>query len=245
MINSCAYLLVVHGSRNSNYQKSLTTLANLVRNNLQNQNLLVKLDTAYLELTEQSLAEKIVVFAQDCVINNYQTLKILPLFLLAGSHVKQDIPQELSQAQQILQQQNIDIKIQLLAHLGKEKRLVKLLEQKYQEQLTKERILIAHGTTLEAGNQECEQLALSLEAKLAYWSIPPSFSTILTNLADRVPSITILPYFLFTGKISEAISESIKQLQEQYPETKFSFIEPFGATAELASIITEILLGQT
>ena len=237
-MNSCAYLLVVHGSRNSAYKKSLATLADLVRNNLQNRGWPVKLDTAYLELSEQSLAEKIVDFAQYCVINNYQHIKILPLFLLAGTHVKQDIPRELTEAKEILQRQNISINIQLLPHLGEDKRLLNLLEQKYKNHPTDVRIIIAHGTSLANGNEEFERLALSIQGKFAYWSISPSFMEILTSLANSKPkSIAILPYFLFTGKISKAIGESINNLQLQYPETKFILIEPIGATVELASII--------
>lgn len=243
MINHCAYLLVVHGSRQLAYQQSVENLANLVRNNLLSQKFSVKLNTAYLELSEQSLGEKIANFAQDCVINNYQKLKILPLFLLEGTHVKQDIPEEINYAQIFLQKKNINIEIELLPYLGKDQKLIKLLENKYQKYPADCRIIIAHGTSLKKGNQECEQLALSLNAHLAYWSKQPFFTELLPTLINNnCQSIAILPYFLFTGKISLAIAEQVKQLQLQYPENKLFYIEQLGATEELASIITKIFI---
>jgi len=242
MINHCAYLLVVHGSRQLTYQQSVENLTNLIRNNLLSQKLPVKLDTAYLELSEQSLGEKIASFAQDCIINNYQKLKILPLFLLSGTHVKQDIPEEITRAKQLLEQANININIELLPYLGKEQKLIKLLENKYQKHPADCRVIIAHGTSLTEGNQECEQLALSLNAHLAYWSKQPFLKELLPTLVNNnYQNIAILPYFLFTGKISVAISEKVNQLQLEYPENKLFYIEPLGVTEELASIITEIL----
>lgn len=243
MTNSCAYLLVVHGSKNSNYQKSVNTLANLVKNNLQNQNLLCELDISYLELSQQSLSSKIIDFAKYCSNKNYKNIKILPLFLLAGTHVKQDIPTEFNEAKNIIQEQKININIELIEHLGSHQSFLNFLIEKYQHSRKDNLIIIAHGTTLPNGNQEIENLAKYLKAELAFWSINPTIEEKITFLIDsNYKNINILPYFLFRGKITELIALKIDDLSTKYPQIKLTLFEPIGITEQLTNIITKILI---
>ena len=105
-----AYLLVTHGSRDPRPQIALERLSYLVEQHIQQKteretyshdrkthNCAVRspvtiVQTATLELSELSLSEKISRLAPNLANMGIKTLKIIPLFLLAGVHVREDIP---------------------------------------------------------------------------------------------------------------------------------------------------------
>jgi sirohydrochlorin ferrochelatase len=256
---SSAHLLVAHGSRNSDYQMSLQKLAHLVRQQLrqkegetqlntsENNQFEVKqtsgglplIDTAYLELGGLSLSEAMVNFAYLALSQNYQFVKIIPLFLLSGVHLREDIPAQLKLARQELKDR---IDLELMPHLGSYQSLVKLLQQQFRQLPSQKRILLAHGSCLATGNQKCEQIAAQLEAELAYWSISPSLAEKVASLRELgIQSIAIIPYFLFEGKITQAIASQIEYLQKQYPQLQLLGGKPLGATRELANVIVHEL----
>ena len=259
MIISSAHLLVAHGSRNSHYQINLQKLAHLVQQQViqkyrQNQltstedNKLERkqfslylplVDIAYLELTSIPLSEAIINFAFQALLQNYQFIKIIPLFLSSGVHVLQDIPEQIKLAQEKLTNH---IEIQLMPHLGSYQSLVKLLEKQFIQLPVQKRILLAHGSRLNTGNQQCEQIAAQLEAEVAYWSVNPSLKEKVASLVELgVQSIAIIPYFLFEGKITQALVYQIEQLQTEYPQIKLLAGKPLGATRELANLIVDEL----
>ncbi|NCO75649.1 MAG: sirohydrochlorin chelatase [Cyanobacteria bacterium] len=229
-----AYIFVVHGSRNPNYRHQLHKLTENITKLLSKEGFSPLLTTAYLELENQPLSFKISDFAQECAIKGYATLKILPLFLLSGTHVLQDIPQQVEIARL-----SSSIPLELMPHLGKSEDLMALLQNKYQQQPTTHRILLSHGTSITQGNQEIKAIAQKLNANIAYWSIFPYFANIIDNLLNYNPeSIAIVPYFLFSGKITETIEQEIV-LRSKNTKTKLIFIPPFGATKELAQVIVK------
>lgn len=231
-----AYMLVVHGSRNPTYRQQLDQLQQLIIEKLRSEGFIAPIATAYLELGDQSLSEKIINFAQKYSKQGYTTLKILPLFLLSGTHVLKDIPEEVE-----ISRPFSPLKIELMIHLGQSKDLITLLDHKYQQQPTTHRILLSHGTKIAQGNQESEQIAKKLKAESAYWSILPNLATIVNQLPNSSSnSITILPYFLFAGKITDTIYDEIKSLQK-VTQTKLNFIFPLGATPELTEVIVKLI----
>lgn len=241
MNNDTGYLLVVHGSRNPQYKVYLDRLADLIRQRLNKKGVNTHLDTSYLELAQQSLAEKITEFAFLSHQQGYKQIKILPLFLFSGTHVMDDIPEEKAIALQNIAHLGIEIKI--LSHLGSEDSLIGLLKEKYQKHPNHQRILIAHGTRLKKGQKEAHSLAKNSSANLAFWSINPFFDQVITNLLESgVKEIAIVPYFLFPGKITKAITLKAEEIKTQYDDINLQIIEPLGATPELADIIVENLL---
>jgi len=110
-------LLVSHGSRDPRPQQATARLAELLQKKLSN----AAIGTAVLELGEQPLHQQIINFAYqlfDSKLVNSQTnlqvnskshsqassveILILPLFLLPGVHVMEDIPHEVNLARSIL-----------------------------------------------------------------------------------------------------------------------------------------------
>jgi sirohydrochlorin ferrochelatase len=232
MINSSAYLLVVHGSRNLYYGEQLHQLVDQLKSQLNSQGIYVPLATAYLELAPQPLHQKIIDFAQDCATQGYQSVQILPLFLLSGTHVVHDIPNQVA-----LAQLNSPLPLILQAHIGSSADLMSLLARQFEQANSRKRILLAHGTSLTEGNQELETMAQQLQAQVAYWSREPFIGQIVNNLLQApAESIAILPYFLFTGKITDAIVTEINHLQQK-SSTEIIILPTLAQSNEFIAII--------
>lgn len=248
---SAAYLLVSHGSRDPRPEVAMERLAVALVNKWENSNnhriggLLSPtkcdylVDTAYLELHPKSLSEQIVDFSQKAVTHGICYLKILPLFLLPGIHVTEDIPQQVELAKQTLGK---DISIELQPHLGSYCGLQRLLAQKANDTSLDGRIVIAHGSRRVEANIGIEKMAISLNAVAAYWAISPSLQDIVTQLvADGKKKIGILPYFLFSGGITDAIEKSMQDLKLLFPMVSFQLYEPLEANGELIDLIWELM----
>ena len=218
MINRSAYFFVVHGSRNLNYGQQLSKLLSDIESQLTSPGRSISLATAYLELAPQPLHEAIIAFAQQSVSEGYESIKVFPLFLLSGTHVLHDIPEQLA-----LAQAKSSLPLELMPHLGSCDDLITLLRSQFEIHHRSERVLLTHGTSIVQGNQELEAIAHQLKAKVAYWSMQPSLNSVINNLIfSQVESVMILPYFLFTGKITEAIENEIKVLQTSTPMNIFT-----------------------
>lgn len=263
---SGSYLLVAHGSRDPHFQLSLQKLAHLVQKRLENSlavtqfkndthksdkkekilatelNLSSKIKsclvaTACLELSSQPLSDTLEQFAEITAQAGLKTLRILPLFLAPGVHVKEDIPAIIKQSQQKLSEK---LNLDLCPYLGSNPLMSKLLATRFENLATEARILVAHGSRRENANQIIEAIASELQATIAYWSISPQLAEAVQELVRRGHKrIGIVPYFIFSGGITEAIAEQVRQLQIEFPYVELILGQPLGATAELADLVVE------
>ncbi|ACB53049.1 hypothetical protein cce_3701 [Crocosphaera subtropica ATCC 51142] len=246
-----AYLLVSHGSRDPQPQIALERLSYLVEEQLQcytekkinpdkNSDCavlspLTMVQIASLELSEVSLSQKIQEFATKLEAVGINTLKVVPLFLLPGFHVKEDIPREIATAQEKIGHK---INIECCPYLGSYKGLIKIIARQFSTHPQDARIIISHGSRRHGGNDSVEAIACQLNAKIAYWSIEPSLSDQVHSLVQQGKKhITIVPYFLFTGGIITVIREQVHQLQNSLPQTQLNLRQPLGATPELAKLM--------
>ncbi|ACK66306.1 cobalamin (vitamin B12) biosynthesis CbiX protein [Rippkaea orientalis PCC 8801] len=226
-----AYLLVTHGSRDRRPQIALENLAILVKQRLSVRTPII-IETASLELTPIPLAQKIEQLALKS-----KNLTIIPLFLLPGVHVREDIPKEIAIAQQ---NTGGGVTIKLAPYLGSYSRLPHLIARQFGEDLANGKILIGHGSRYPQGNQPLQDLATHLNALDAYWSVKPSLNDQFSTLIDQgKETITIVPYFLFAGGITQAIAQQVQQLQSTWPQVHLQYGQPLGATPELAQLIVE------
>ncbi|MBD0389869.1 MAG: sirohydrochlorin chelatase [Nostoc sp. C3-bin3] len=246
---SSAYLLVSHGSRDRRPEIAMQQLAKLVCNKLpKNHNALNSehlVGIAALEMSPQPLHEQIQKFAESAFCDrkpsqNQNRLKIVPLFLLPGVHVMTDIPAEIALAQQAIGQ---DIMIEVQPYLGSHPNLEKLLAKQTAAIKAEAWILLAHGSRRPGSKETVEAMAASLSAVAAYWAGPPSLESRVTELvAAGYKEIAILPYFLFTGGITDAIAASIEELKLQFSAVNFQLAQPLGASAELAELICDLTI---
>jgi sirohydrochlorin cobaltochelatase len=137
------YLLVAHGSRDPRSQLALTQLAELFSNCLTDQ----QVGTAVLEFGEASLDQQILTFAGKLQAGD--CLEILPLFLLPGVHVREDLPTAIDLARSSLPE---ELEVILHPHLGAHGGMAELLAQPMHQQPMDAWILLAHGSRRPSGN---------------------------------------------------------------------------------------------
>lgn len=261
MVSAC--LLVSHGSRDPRSLEAMEKLACLMRQRefLSGERAVFKekavgvmertqpllVGTATLELASIPLHESIRRFAQTCETAGLEELEIVPLFLLPGVHVREDIPVEVERAQKAVGNK---VKLHLQPYLGSHAGIVALLEQQFQEmekggqqkgnpfEPREGRIILSHGSRRVGANETIEAIASSLNSVAAYWSVSPSLSEQVERLAKAEKrKIRIVPYFLFSGKIADAIALQVKALQIHFPHLELQLGEPLGPTPQLADLI--------
>jgi sirohydrochlorin cobaltochelatase len=238
---SSAYLLVSHGSRDPRPQLAVDRLAQQL--SLQLHQFLpvtapVSVATARLELAEQPLHRQICDFANNCRTQGIDRIILIPLFLLPGVHVMDDIPAEVAIAQREL---GTSINITTTPFLGAAPHLVEAFAQNRLD-LPRATTILAHGSRRSGGNTTVERLAADLELEVAYWSIAPSLTDRVNALiATGAAEIGILPYFLFAGGITDAIADMVTNLRHQFPQIEFTLGEPLGNSPHLAEMLGKIV----
>lgn len=193
--------------------------------------------TACLELSAAPLHEQIRQFGST-VASGYKRIQIVPLFLLPGVHVMEDIPAEVAIAQQALGQ---ELQLDLRPHLGTHPRLSNLLATQMTTSVDNW-ILLAHGSRRAGSKQTVAAIATQLSAVAAYWAVSPKLESRVKVLVEGgCEQIGILPYFLFAGGITDAIAQSVEQLKHEFPSVNFHLAEPVGVSAELADLIWDLI----
>jgi sirohydrochlorin cobaltochelatase len=225
-----AYLLIVHGSRDPQYANALVALVLACRQRLPSG----LLEVAWLELAATDLSTQIVVFVDRAIAHGYSKIRILPLFLAPGVHATQDIPAAVAAAPLPL-----GCKIELLEPIGSS--LAEVLTD-IRQTLPPATILLVHGSR--SSSPFLPVLAAQIDAHLSYWAIPtaqaPSFADCAQALAHQ-PQVGVLLYFLFPGKITTAITESINELRLLFPQVQWQATPPLAIGQGLVSKILELL----
>ena len=256
-----ASLLVSHGSRDPRPQMEVEELAALVvmklggRDRQLHQNRFLQsagnapvaaieaapplVGTACLELAPLPLHRQIQAFGAKAIASGYHRLHIVPLFLLPGVHVMEDIPGEVAIAQSA---SGSDLTLDIRPHLGSHPGLSRLFATQVNFVGAEAKILLSHGSRRPHGNQPVEALAATLGAIPAYWSVLPSLEMQVKALVNRgCEKICILPYFLFAGGITDAIAQVVDLLSQQFPAVEFKLANALGASHELADLILDLI----
>jgi len=256
-----AYLLVTHGSSDPRPQAGVEQLAQLLcqklrveilakTQELKNTEVLTNssvnvvtvreplVGTACLELAPLPLHKQIQQFGKYASSAGFKHIQILPLFLLPGVHVMEDIPTEVTKARHNF---SSEITIEVRPYLGFHPQISQLLTSNLNGFNADAWILLSHGSRRQGGNYPVEVLANQLGALVAYWSLPPSWESQAKNLLIKGKRrIGILPYFLFSGGITDAIAQSVNQIKQEYPAVQFYLAKPLGANSELAELIWDL-----
>ena len=197
--------------------------------------------TACLELSSIELSEQIVKFGQRLVAAGGRELKLLPVFLMAGVHVMEDLPAEIAKAKQQL---GDAIELTLCPHLGGHTQMLDVLSERIEAVPAEAALLVAHGSRRPKGNRKIKALGQRLNTEVAYWAIAPDIEEKIIELMQKgAQRIAILPYFLFAGGITDAITHRTEELAERFPKVKFRLLPTLGATDEMADLAVTLLLG--
>ncbi len=256
MLEKTAYLLVYHGSRDPRPQQEMDRLAEQIQHQLAEEfvisaqpgirtAVLTKppqplVYTAALELAPLSLEDAIAQLSQQLASKGITELQVLPLFLLPGVHVREDIPEAVKIAQQAVGHQ---MRITLKPYLGQSPLMAKQLQAAFSDATHSAKIIISHGSRRPGGNQPLERLAQQVGLKPAYWSVSPTLSEQVTRLVrSGILAIEIVPYFLFPGGITDAIAQHVDTLQAQFPQVQLQFGRPLSRQLSLADLIIKEMI---
>ena len=273
------YFLVSHGSRDSRPKLELQILAKLLSKQIslskyfrKHNNILKSpvITTGVLELGPKPLHQQIEDFWKSTRSLHISQIQIIPLFLLPGVHVTEDIPAEIeifqkqvrasASSEMLLDQRksnlklenkleiNIPIQINLYPYIGSHPKIANLLKTKITSVTADAWVIISHGSRRTGSNEVVEKISQSLASSCqvlvctAYWSHPPDLKSRVEILVKQgYQKIGILPYFLFNGGITDAIADTINQLSQIYPTIQFYLTTPLGATEELARLVSDLV----
>ncbi|MGB3292404.1 MAG: CbiX/SirB N-terminal domain-containing protein [Phormidesmis sp.] len=198
--------------------------------------------TACLELSPIPLSEQIYEFGLRLRAAGIHELKLLPMFLMAGVHVMEDIPEEIEAARRLL---GDSPKLTLCPHLGSHAKIPEVLAKRLAAVSTEGALLVAHGSRRPKGNRAIGGLARRLGTAVAYWAVPPDIETQVIELMQQGHQrLTILPYFLFAGGITDAIAHRTEELAERFPKVGFRLLPTLGATDEIAELAFDLVRDQ-
>jgi sirohydrochlorin cobaltochelatase len=239
--DSAAYFLIAHGSRDPRSRQGLEACATLVREQLAVHGTLEQpvpcVGTGVLEFGEQPLAVQISTFAATTARNGICQVFLIPLFLVSGNHVNQDLPEAIHQAQS---QIPAGVSLRLCPFLGSHPDIALLVRERMQETRCDRWILLAHGTRRSGGNGAIDTLAVQLGAMSAYWATAPTLEEQIQALSETTPQrIGIVPYFLFTGSIIDTIGDRVVQLRAKFSALDFHLTQPLNPSPLLARLLLD------
>lgn len=204
----------------------------------------VLVGTACLELSALPLSEQIYKFGLRAKAAGVRELKLLPVFLMLGVHVTEDIPAEVKAAQQLLNHDSLTgdaLELTLCPHLGSHGKLPDILANRLSSVPAEGSLLVAHGSRRPKGNRAILSLASRIGTTVAYWSTPPDIESQAIKLMQQgCQKLAILPYFLFAGGITDAITHRTEELAERFPSVSFRLLPTLGATDEIAQLAVEL-----
>ncbi|MDP5015844.1 MAG: sirohydrochlorin chelatase [Dolichospermum sp.] len=232
-----AYLLLSHGSRDPRPDLAMQQLAGLLSEMLpQGENFV---GVATLEANIQPLHLQIQDFAYRVQAFGCKRVQIIPLFLLPGFHVMTDSPAEIALAEQAITE---GMTIELRPYVGSYPGLAKFFTRMMMTVTSDVSIILAHGSRRADSHTSVENIAATVGAVTAYWSVPPSLEVRVQELiAAGYGQIAIFPYFLFTGGITDAIALAVKTLELQFPSVTFQLAQPLGTSREFADLIWDFI----
>ena len=258
MLEKTAYLLVYHGSRDPRPQQEMAWLGAEVQDKLAARSMRVRQNsertavltkppkplvyTAALELAPLSLEGTIAQLAPQLEADGINHLQIIPLFLLPGVHVREDIPAAVANAKLMVGEA---VAMTISPYLGESPLLGQKLEASFSDdRKPSAKIIISHGSRRSGGNATIEALGKQLGVNTAYWSVSPTLSETVKVLVEKGESnIEIIPYFLFPGGITDAIAQQVQSLETEFPTVEFKLGNPLSSRLSLTDlIINEITL---
>ena len=195
--------------------------------------------TAVLEFGLLPLHEQICEFGRRLSSAGVERLRLVPLFLLRGKHVMDDIPREVELARKQL---GGLIELEISEHIGGNNHMLDLITDRLTQSPQTGRLLVAHGSRRARGNRSVDNLAKSLGIAAAYWTKESHIEEQTIHLMQQgCSTLTIFPYFLFAGGITDAIAHLTEELAERFPRTRFRLLPPLGATADVANLVVNSL----
>lgn len=239
---STGLLIVGHGSRDSSANVEFEALVAAYRATRPD----IEVAHGYVELARPSLATALRDLAQRA-----DSVVVLPLFLFAAGHVKNDIPLALSQARQDFP----SVRFTVTNALGVHPNLVELAFERARTALEGARetaktavVVVGRGASdPDANGDFCKVVRLLAEGREIGWVVPcfigvtrPLLEETVELVARARPErIVVVPYFLFGGRLISKIREQVESFQARYPWIKTELTPYLGSDDRLLRLMDE------
>jgi len=152
----------------------------------------------------------------------------------------EDMPAEVAQATRSLAP---SVQISIQPHLGSHPGLHRLMTERMAAIPVEAWILVSHGSSRPGANQTIESLAHRLGAVSAFCACMPNLETRLLELMHLgMKKIGILPYFLFSGKTTDAIAQTVSTVSQKFPILDLIVTPPIDATPDLADLLVDLAM---
>lgn len=215
-------LVVGHGSRINQANSDFETFVERFRDYVPES----QVRFGYIELAEPLLEQ-----ALEDAAEKADEVIVLPLFLFAAGHVKQDIPSAVQEAREKFPHVDFLIAPPLGVHPYMIRLVLKRLSestvgfgQAHSETLV---VVVGRGSSDPDANGNFYKLTRILEETSPYACVVPCFVAItrpwLPEALERVArgnpkAILIQPYLLFPGKLVHQIENEAREFSKQYPD---------------------------
>jgi sirohydrochlorin cobaltochelatase len=235
-------LLVGHGSRNASANRDFEELVAAYRS----RNPLLSIEHCYLELAEPTLAD-----ALDACARRRQEVVILPLFLFAAGHTKNDIPLALSHARR----NHPNVHFRSARTLGVHPNMVDLANERITEAISSQEkskqtalIVVGRGSSdPDANGDFCKLVRLLGEGQSFAWVLAsfigitqPSVQETMEFVARSRPErIVVQPYFLFAGRLLQQLEIMLQDFSVRYPWIEIQLSQPLGLHEKLFALMDE------
>ncbi|HHY73570.1 MAG TPA: sirohydrochlorin chelatase [Bacillus bacterium] len=177
-------------------------------------------EISFLKLTEPSIE----VGFERCVERGATEITVIPLFLLAASHIKEDIPQALSS----LSEKYPTIKVNVKNPLGVQDKIVHMIADSVKEAVpdlgARDSILIVGvGGSDPSIPLAFENIITVLEKRLGHKDISicylaaakPSLQEGFEIISKKPPNrLIVIPYLFFPGQLLALVNQQIRELEK-------------------------------
>jgi sirohydrochlorin ferrochelatase/(2Fe-2S) ferredoxin len=235
-------LLVGHGSRDEAANKEFEALVDGYRA------LHPEIETAhcYVELARPSLAD-----ALDCWSQRAKEVIVVPIFLFAAGHTKNDIPLAISQARS----KYTHVRFRAARALGVHPNLVEIANERIRamdsdasDPARTAVVVVGRGSSdPDANGDFCKLVRLLSEASKFGWVVPsfigvtkPLFKDAMELIARCRPErILVAPYFLFAGRLLRQLESQVQDFAGRYPWMRAEIGQPLGGHEKLLALVSE------
>lgn len=239
------WVVVGHGSRNVAANEQFEGVVRELAKRCPD----VKISHGYVELAKPALFDALSNAAQDA-----QRVVVVPLFLFAAGHVKNDLPLILARARNVFPH----VEFVAGAALGVHPSLVQELQARLlagplaSGGKKAALLMVGRGSSDPDANADfCKLSRLVAEGLNGVFTLPafmgvasPSVKEGLELMARTRPDhLIILPYLLFSGRLIERLSETLKDFSTRYPWIRTELMPTLGNHPAVHRALEERALG--
>jgi sirohydrochlorin ferrochelatase len=120
-------LILAHGSKWKETEETLSVVVDMLREELGNSSGIGAIETAFLQFSDKTLHSGLKALADKGI----DDIVVIPYFLFAGTHIKEDIPEEIAE----FTKEYPNIRIHFGNTLGTDKRLALILKDRVIEMM--------------------------------------------------------------------------------------------------------------